>query len=383
MAHGTTRLRVYDRIMIRVSESQLNQVVQIGHLAQECVAERDFAGIMTRELMYLLGSSSGVFIEFDPGSPQLKLLEGTSYQVDHSNMKKYLDYYQHLDPALARYKRLSDVHEAPSVSTDQVIESDSSYRECEFYQDFLSPTGVHSAMIFGINIEGQPFGLVGMHRTEPLGHYSETDHRLAQLLIPYLSIALRFRYSRRQQEKRDDVVTNLLRLRGIRGYLMLDKNFLLRDVVGEFEDADLIAPYADLQSLRGCSVYHLLSEQVRTSLVRAREGRGREVAILLDRRGNARNSHRVEVVEHADGTRHYVLIALDQSYAGISEGRARELLLSPRQTQIVKLVALGMTNAQISESLGLQVKTVENYLTSIYQKAGTTNRTELVAVLSN
>ena len=49
----------------------------------------------------------------------------------------------------------------------------------------------------------------------------------------------------------------------------------------------------------------------------------------------------------------------------------------------MKLVALGMTNARISESLGIQAKTVENYLTVIYQKTATSNRTELVSVLSH
>ncbi|MYF68607.1 MAG: helix-turn-helix transcriptional regulator [Proteobacteria bacterium] len=61
----------------------------------------------------------------------------------------------------------------------------------------------------------------------------------------------------------------------------------------------------------------------------------------------------------------------------------KELSLEPRQTQIVRLVALGMTNAQISRSLGIQAKTVENYLTVIYQKTSANNRTELVSVLSN
>ena len=368
--------------MARVSDFQLNQVVHIGHLAQECVAEKDFAQIMTRELMYLLRSSSGVFIEFDPGSPTPRLLDGTSYQVDHSNMKKYLGYYQFLDPAWARYQRLSKAHEAPSVSTDQVIDSGRTYRECEFYQDFLRPTGVHSAMIFGVNIDGRPFGLVGMHRTQHLGHYSETDHRLAQLLIPYLSIALRFRYSQRQQEKRDDVVTNLLRQRGIRGYLMLDQDFNLRDVVGEFDPGDLVEPQANLSRLRGSSVFPLLSEPVRASLLRVRAGRPAEAAFSLDEHGNTRYSHRIEVVRHADGTTHYVMIALDRNYSAISATRSHELSLTPRQTQLVKLVALGMTNARISESLGLKVKTVENYLSAIYQKTGTSNRTELVAVLS-
>ena len=365
--------------MTRVSDFQLNQVVHIGHLAQECVAEKDFAQIMTRELMDLLHACSGVFIEYDPGSPTNELLCGTSYQVDHSNMKKYLDYYQFLDPTLPRFRLMSRSHESASVSTDQVIESNSTYEECEFYQDFLRPTRVHAAMIFGVNIDGRQFGLVGLHRTKPMGHFSEVDHKLTQLLIPYLSMALRFRYSQRQQQRRDDVVTNLLRVRGIRGYLMLDQNFVLRDVVGEFESPDLVVKGADLQRMRGCSVFQFLSPSVKESLLRRRTTAAAPAVEITHRR----DPYRVEVVQHSDGSRHFVLVALDRSHSLISERRVRERSLSPRQAQVVKLVALGMTNAEISASLGIQTKTVENYLTAIYQKTGTSNRTELVAVLSN
>ncbi len=369
--------------MMHVSERQLNQVVQIGHLAQECVVETDFARIMTRELMYLLRSCSGVFIEFDPSSRMIDLMSGTSYQVDHSNMKKYLEYYQFQDPALARFKRDSSPNQATSVSTDQVIRSNASYQECEFYQDFLAPTRVHSAVIFDVSIDGNQFGLVGMHRTKRMGHYSGVDHKLIKLVIPYLSIALRFRYNRRRQQKRDDVVKNLLRARGIRGYLMLDQNFLLHDVVGDFESSGLVANDADLNHMLGCSVFNVLSDSVRAALLRIRSGRRAEDSFVSDAFGGAQGSHRIEVVKHADGTRHYVLVALDESYSLVSESRMREFSLSPRQTQVVKLVALGMTNAQISRSLGIQAKTVENYLTAIYQKTSASNRTELVSVLSN
>ena len=279
--------------MTRVSDFQLNQVVHIGHLAQECVAEKDFAQIMTRELMDLLHACSGVFIEYDPGSPTNELLCGTSYQVDHSNMKKYLDYYQFLDPTLPRFRLMSRSHESASVSTDQVIESDLTYEECEFYQDFLRPTRVHAAMIFGVNIDGRQFGLVGLHRTKPMGHFSEVDHKLTQLLIPYLSMALRFRYSQRQQQRRDDVVTNLLRVRGIRGYLMLDQNFVLRDVVGEFESPDLVVKGADLQRMRGCSVFQFLSPSVKESLLRRRTTAAAPAVEITHRR----DPYRVEVVQ--------------------------------------------------------------------------------------
>jgi two-component system response regulator NreC len=53
--------------------------------------------------------------------------------------------------------------------------------------------------------------------------------------------------------------------------------------------------------------------------------------------------------------------------------------LSDREVEVLKLVALGHTNAEISERLYLSVRTVESHRAHIQQKAGRTTRAELVA----
>jgi two-component system, NarL family, response regulator NreC len=53
--------------------------------------------------------------------------------------------------------------------------------------------------------------------------------------------------------------------------------------------------------------------------------------------------------------------------------------LSEREVEVLKLVALGHTNAEISQQLYLSVRTVESHRAHIQQKAGTTTRAELVA----
>ncbi|HEX3723159.1 MAG TPA: LuxR C-terminal-related transcriptional regulator, partial [Nitrolancea sp.] len=49
--------------------------------------------------------------------------------------------------------------------------------------------------------------------------------------------------------------------------------------------------------------------------------------------------------------------------------------LSPREAQVLRLVATGMSNRQIAEALFLSEKTVINHLTSIFNKTGVDNRT--------
>ena len=53
--------------------------------------------------------------------------------------------------------------------------------------------------------------------------------------------------------------------------------------------------------------------------------------------------------------------------------------LTDREVEVLTLVALGHTNAEISEQLYLSVRTVESHRAHIQQKAGRTTRAELVA----
>jgi two-component system, NarL family, response regulator NreC len=52
--------------------------------------------------------------------------------------------------------------------------------------------------------------------------------------------------------------------------------------------------------------------------------------------------------------------------------------LSPRETEVLTLIALGHTNTEIAASLFLSVRTVESHRSHIQQKTGLTTRAELV-----
>ena len=56
-----------------------------------------------------------------------------------------------------------------------------------------------------------------------------------------------------------------------------------------------------------------------------------------------------------------------------------EGVLSGVETELVRLVASGLTNRQIAEQLSYSVKTVEAYLSRIYAKTATTGRVQLMA----
>ncbi len=62
-----------------------------------------------------------------------------------------------------------------------------------------------------------------------------------------------------------------------------------------------------------------------------------------------------------------------------AETEARPDNLSPREIEVLKLIALGHTNGEIASSLFLSVRTVESHRAHIQQKIRLTTRAELVA----
>jgi DNA-binding CsgD family transcriptional regulator len=55
--------------------------------------------------------------------------------------------------------------------------------------------------------------------------------------------------------------------------------------------------------------------------------------------------------------------------------------LSRRERQILEMVALGLTNLEVSKQLGVTVHAVKFHLASIYRKLGVGNRTEAAVAL--
>ena len=54
--------------------------------------------------------------------------------------------------------------------------------------------------------------------------------------------------------------------------------------------------------------------------------------------------------------------------------------LSPREVEVLDMMSLGLTNAQLAQRLEVTVHAVKFHLASIYNKLGVANRTEAAAV---
>ncbi|NLY10203.1 MAG: response regulator transcription factor [Firmicutes bacterium] len=51
--------------------------------------------------------------------------------------------------------------------------------------------------------------------------------------------------------------------------------------------------------------------------------------------------------------------------------------LTPREREVLKLIAKGMTNSEIAETLFISKHTVKNHVSNIYRKLGADDRTQI------
>jgi two-component system response regulator NreC len=76
----------------------------------------------------------------------------------------------------------------------------------------------------------------------------------------------------------------------------------------------------------------------------------------------------IEAVRHAAEGRQYLPAAVATGLK--DEGKAERAVLTPRETEVLRLMALGHTNREIAGQLSLSVRTVETHRSHIQQKLG-------------
>src|SRR6185436_3666094 len=108
-------------------------------------------------------------------------------------------------------------------------------------------------------------------------------------------------------------------------------------------------------------------------LADARDEQARLEALrVFDDRGAARAASRLRRRLRADGVRHIPRGPRPASRAGPAG-------LTPRQVEVLDLIAAGATNAEIAETLVITPKTVDHHVSAVLAKLGVASRREAAA----
>ncbi|MGB7685810.1 MAG: response regulator transcription factor [Solirubrobacterales bacterium] len=146
------------------------------------------------------------------------------------------------------------------------------------------------------------------------------------------------------------------------GVLILDVNM---------PDGLAVDAVADLRrEAPGTEIVLLTVERAPTLARRAIEAGARAYLVK-----DAAHLELVDAVRRASEGREYLPAAV---VAGLEEeGEGESAVLSPREAEVLRLMALGNTNRGIAEQLSLSVRTVETHRAHVQQKLGLVSRSEL------
>src|SRR5262249_14569874 len=78
-----------------------------------------------------------------------------------------------------------------------------------------------------------------------------------------------------------------------------------------------------------------------------------------------------------DDTMSEILQAITPVPSGRHADAPKDLRLTPREQEIVRLVVQGFTNREIAGKLGVGEDTIKHHLTNVFDKTGVPNRLEL------
>ncbi len=264
----------------------------------------------------------------------------------------------HENPLIARFQRTGDGR--PYRISDVVDQA--TFHATALYREFYRPMKIETQVAF--SLPSRPQLLVGIALTREREDFTDREVQLLALARPHLMQAYR------NAELRGARIATLAALEA--GLDTLGRHVVVVDVHGGIEFATDGARRLIGESVRArgrvpAQLQAWLSGQ-RTPRAAAdpyvlRTGQGTVLVRLLpDTRQDRR---RVLLLEGAPGE--------------LSVAALRGLGLTPRQTETLRLIALGRSAEQAAAELGVARRTVDKHLQQVYAKLGTRSRAEAAA----
>lgn len=138
-------------------------------------------------------------------------------------------------------------------------------------------------------------------------------------------------------------------------------------------DGLAVEAIAELRGLAPATAFVLLTMERDLTLARRALDDGALAYLFKD----AAHLELIAAVRAAAAGERYLPTAVASGLARGGEEEEESSALSPRENEVLRLMALGHTNREIGEQLGLSVRTVETHRSHIQQKLGLSTRPEL------
>lgn len=344
-----------------------------------CSSFELIADCLLEPMVAALQASSAVFLEFVErpgvglGVGKRSYLGRRPWSVD-----AYAERFFRDDPLMEERRRAffvaGEVDDAIGINALPVTRG---VHESEYYRRFLRPSDIGQVMGFAVPFRsalGAQMLCLGFHRRPDDAPFGAAEFGLLRQLGPMVRSALCGLAAHETLPVCEALVEHITRAHRGSGHLILDDDLIVLHAAGTAAD-DLA-----LASPGAASSASLLGE-LRQQLLARLPGPGEAPLRFRLSRPTGTETIAIEVHAVATGSGRRLIVSTSTTRtcaAGDSCGRYG---LTARESEIARMVCTGSGNVEIARLLGISIRTVENHLRSIFDKAGVHSRTQLAARL--
>lgn len=343
-----------------LSRSDLSSALDFVREAGEVSGSDAFRQHVLSGLPRLVHSTMTSYNDISPDGDPLLLIDPPDVWSDALARDFIRLVPQH--PLIAHYTR---THDERTLKISDLMDR-RAFRRTELYRDVYGPMGVEYQM--AVTLPGPPGSVIGIALNRDRRDFAERDRQMLDLLRPHLARLRRDAALRDAERLLSSLVDRTLLDHGRaaiaveRGAVVAFASAGARELLATYlpvperpsELPEAVAAWRRRERNRGLEPSHDLvvdgpAGRLVAHLLTSPEAAGHDV-ILLEERGVARERR--------------ALMALG---------------LSSRQAEVLELVALGRTNAQVASDLHLSARTVQKHLENIYDRLGVRSRAAATA----
>lgn len=369
--------------MENLQARDFRNVLDIGGAALACEGFDQFENDLLPLIERSVKARSSVYMAINGSPRQWRFSSGISHGVPSEAPAIWCRRYQSVDPFTSRFLESSVSSKNDIIVSSEIVRR-RNYVRTEFYADFLKPQSVHHVMVAGLSRKSQPIGLFGFHREATAPPFSSVEATKMRLLVPLLSASIQKIEKTENCEERRWIVDRLAADFIDDGVLILDENLSVRYIS---KTGQTVLGAADSQSAVATAIPHQIHRACKRFI--GKMNLNENDAFPPFEVPGAKLGEKITAYPHLytrTGGRLRFVIYLQtadgaQKHGIIQQRQLSRFKLTHRETDVARLVSLGMTNPEIAEQLFISKRTVQNHLRSIYCKVRVRNRTSLVARL--
>lgn len=298
-------------------------------------------------------------------------------------LRLFRQYYHQLDPFA---KFLKKQKSRPPVITFKDVTPFPQLVKTEYYNDFLKPQNIHNQLSIYLMSGNHFLGAAVLFRSKNWPDFSSVDKAKAELIAPILTTALERAIAIKKNERLEQAIHSIAVELLYEGIIILDQS--------------LTPLYFNGIAFETISRLHRLNRQNRSFppdlpdvlhapsaelVASTKNSEPNELpcikrSLITTKSGEKVNVHFRVLVDEKNTP--LILICLNPNNQMLKTVTSlKQCGISPRELEIIRLIAEGKKNSEIAKLLFISKYTVENHLRSIFRKMNVNNRTALAQKL--